>query len=231
NGAGVWEKPLKFCVSLALHFFTLAALAQLLSRERRTRPVLHAVSLLSAAAAAFEIAYVAIQAARGRRSHFNFETPFEIQMYAAMGVGAVILVLVAFVLGVAIASEKSAPPSGLRSGAVLGLAVGAVLTLVVAGTMSASGSHYAGAPNLGGPSDAGGLPLFGWSTTEPDLRPAHFVALHMMQALPVIGWIFDRIAPRAARGVVLAACVVLSLFSLGLFALALAGVAPLGVLG
>lgn len=231
NGAGVWDKPLKFCASLALHFLTLAALVQLLPKERRTRPILAGFAVLAAMSAVFEIGYIAIQASRGRRSHFNYETLLSSQMYAAMGVGAVLLVVVAFVLGRAIAADRTTPPSGLRNGAVYGLTIGAGLTLVVAGYMSANGSHYAGAPNLGGPSDAGGLPVFGWSTTGRDLRPAHFVSLHLMQFLPAIGWACDRVAPAFARAAVRIAAVLLSFLSLALFATALAGAAPLRFFG
>ena len=36
--------------------------------------------------------------------------------------------------------------------------------------------------------DATGLPFFHWSTTGGDLRVAHFAALHIMQAVPLIAW-------------------------------------------
>lgn len=230
NGAGVWEKPLKFGVSLALHFFTIAWLVQLLEPKRRAGAAMTLAIAAASASAVFEAVYVISQAARGRRSHFNYETVFEANMYAAMGVGAVLLVLLPFVAGVLLARQKDGDSSGLKLGAVLGLTIGPVLTLIVAGYMSASGSHYAGAPNLGGPSDAGGLPFFGWSLTEADLRPAHFIATHLIQALPLAGLLGDRLAPGLSRGLVLVATVALSALCLGLFALALSGRPPLGFL-
>jgi hypothetical protein len=33
----------------------------------------------------------------------------------------------------------------------------------------------------------------GWSAAEGDLRPAHFLALHLMQALPLAGLMFGRL--------------------------------------
>ena len=54
--------------------------------------------------------------------------------------------------------------------------------------------HWVG----GVPTDAGGLPLFGWSRTGGDLRVPHFFATHVMQALPLLGLAADRLAPRRA---------------------------------
>ena len=63
-----------------------------------------------------------------------------------------------------------------------------MLTLVTAGALSSNGGHFVGVPGAG----AGTVPLFGWSTSVGDLRPAHFLALHAMQALPLLGWLADR---------------------------------------
>ena len=51
--------------------------------------------------------------------------------------------------------------------------------------ISRSGAgHWIG----GDQTDATGLPFFHWSTTGGDLRVAHFAALHLMQAVPLIAW-------------------------------------------
>ncbi len=56
-----------------------------------------------------------------------------------------------------------------------------MLTLVVGFTLGGMGSHWIG----GDQTDATGLPILGWSTTGGDLRAAHFLGLHLAQALPV----------------------------------------------
>ncbi|MEM8771600.1 MAG: hypothetical protein AAGD92_08130 [Pseudomonadota bacterium] len=188
EGANVWLKPQKFAISLFVHFITLAVLAQLLPRRVRTGPSLAIATYLAIGSLVLEAVYVSVQAARGRRSHFNFETTFEASMYAAMGLGAVLLVLVAIVLGVQI-WRKGEASAGLKTGAAVGLIIGAVATLVMAGYMSASGSRWVGAHPIGG----GVVPVFGWSREVGDLRPAHFVSMHMMQTLPLIGWAADRL--------------------------------------
>ena len=62
--------------------------------------------------------------------------------------------------------------------------VSAVATTAVAGFLASGNSHWIG----GDQTDATGLPFFHWSTTGGDLRVAHFAALHIMQAVPLIAW-------------------------------------------
>lgn len=216
----VWSKPLKFCMALIVQFATLAILAQMVDARRRSGPVLSVFVWLSVAAALFEIVWIVIQAARGRHSHFNSETIFENQMYTAMGAGALLLVIAPFVMGVMLALQRDGDKSGYRLGAVIGLLVAPILTIVFAGYMSAVNySHWVGAAT----SDAGGVPLFGWSREVGDLRPAHFVATHAMQILPIAGLLADRVASALARPGVWASALAAAAVSALLFAQALSG--------
>ncbi len=224
NGAPIWDKPLKFSLSLSLHFLTLAALLQVLPPERRGGLAIGFAVWTSIASGVLEIIYIALQAMRGRASHYNYDTALESRIYLAMGVGAVLLILAAFILGLKIAATRAERSSGLRDGAVLGLIFGPVLTLVVAGYMSQNGSHYVNSPLA---SDQGGIFLFGWSTSDPDLRPAHFFALHMMQVAPLAGWLGDRISSRAGSVAAFAAAAIFGMASIAAFAIALSGQSPL----
>lgn len=220
DGVGVWAKPLKFAFSIAVHFATLAVLAQLLSPEARTGQRLSRVVQFSITAATFEIGYIVLQAARGRHSHFNFDTPFETGMYALMGVGAIYLAIVPFILGRLIQSEGDDDRSGFRLGAVVGLLLAPVLTLVVAGYMSGVAyDRWVGVPT----GEVDGIPFFGWSREVGDFRPSHFVGLHVMQILPLVGLAADRFAPSIARKAVWAAAAILVVATAELFVQALAG--------
>jgi len=70
-GVSVWSKPFKFALSLAIHFATFAVIAHCLSEDERQRTWIVVTAAASAAAGVCELVYIALQAARGRHSHFQ----------------------------------------------------------------------------------------------------------------------------------------------------------------
>jgi hypothetical protein len=197
NDISIWVKPLKFQASLAVMLGTLLLLLPMIEAGARRGRGLWLACLTAAGTATGEIAYITLQAARGRASHFNAETQLEAMAYSIMGVGAVFLVLSSLVVGVyLLRCPAPGAPRGLRVGGGCGLVLGSVLTLMTAlplgsGEIAGPG-HWVG----GVRSDAGGLFLFGWSRTGGDLRVPHFFATHVMQALPLAGVMLDHFAPR-----------------------------------
>ena len=219
DGVVVWEKPLHFALSFILFFGTLALVVPRLSPGWRTGWLLRATTLAITASFLFELGYVALQAAAMQRSHFNVGDPFHALMYALMGVGAVVLVAGVAVIGGIVAQDAGfAAGPRTRQGITWGFVVTLPLTLIVAGTMSSHGSHWIGTLHSGGAT----VPLMGWSLTVGDLRPAHFVSIHGMQALPLLGLWLDR-RGRGNRRILWAAAVLWSAVCLALFAQALAG--------
>lgn len=216
--ASPWTKPQKFNVSLGLHFATLAVLAQLVPRTVRTGWVMLTAAYLASASLIFEYIYMAIQSARGVRSHYNFDTPIEQLSYALMGVGAVLMILAALVLAVQIwrTGDRSRP--GLWLGSIIGLSTGFFFVLAMAGYMSSVG-RYVGAELTGGGAT---VAFFGWSREYGDLRPAHFVAMHLMQMVPLAGWLADRQGWNY-RLVVWITAIVMCALAIALFVHALAG--------
>lgn len=188
DNAAPWTKPQKFNISLGLHFVTLAVLAQLLPRAVRTGWVMLVAAYAASASLVFEYVYMAIQSARGVRSHYNFDTPTEALAYALMGVGAVLMIFAALVLAVQIWRKGDRSRPGLWLGSIIGLSASFFLVLVMAGYMSATG-RYVGEELTGGGET---VPFFGWSREYGDLRPAHFVAMHLMQVVPLAGYLADR---------------------------------------
>lgn len=204
NDISVWSKPMKFNLSFALHMVTMVWLWQLIAPAVRDRRAAQWLLPLAALSSLAELLYISLQAARGRHSHFNFDTPLEYYLYYGfMGGAAFLIVGLTFCQGLLVWRYPRGPLGrGLHAGAALGLTLGAVATLVTAGAL-ASGAlgapgHWVGAVR----SDSAGLPLLGWSTTGGDLRVPHFFATHLTQALPLLGWLADRgQATRADRWV------------------------------
>lgn len=221
NGVSFWHKPTKFALSLLIHFVTLAWLAQQLELRYRKSLTLIVVGYSAVAAMLFEQVYITLQAARGRASHFNDSTDLESALYGVMGLGAILLVLASFVLGIMIWRKGTRDGSGLRLGSIVGLLLGSVLTLCFGVYMSSQPSHLV---QLAGEAvnDAGGLPVVGWSRTVGDLRIPHFVATHMMQILPLVGLGLDRLKI-PARGILIGLALILSLICVVLHRLAISG--------
>ncbi|MEL6361215.1 MAG: hypothetical protein AAFR21_09015 [Pseudomonadota bacterium] len=220
DGANVWIKPQKFGVSLALHFFTVALLAQQMPRFARTGPVFTIPVYGSVVALMLEAVYVSVQAARARRSHYNFETQLEVFMYQLMGIGALLLVLVSLALAIQVLIHGQKEKQGLRWGTIIGMGIGFFATLGFAGYMSISEWRLVGETVTGE-----AVPFFGWSREVGDMRPAHFVALHMMQTLPLLGFILDKakLPARISVPAVLVAALLQLALAAALFSQALAG--------
>jgi hypothetical protein len=91
----------------------------------------------------------------------------------------------------AMVDDRARWPPTVRMGIALGMAGGALLTLVIAFRIGANMSHF-----VGGPPGINRLaPLFGWSLNGADLRPAHFLATHMAQAIPLAALLIARALP------------------------------------
>ncbi len=191
NDLGIWVKPLKFHVSVALHLLTFAVAVHYLPSKMKHSSWLLAIAVTSTVATLFEVFLIDMQAFRGVGSHFNLSSAFNITVYSLMGIAALLLTLPALILGlvfIRVPTTHTLTP-GIKYGIVLGLIMGCVLTLTIAGYMSSLPTgHWVNAPAT----DQGGVPLVGWTKQGGDLRVPHFFATHLMQVLPLLGWVVDR---------------------------------------
>ena len=119
RGVNNWSKLVKFSLSFGLRLATLLWLASLLTREAQQHLSTRLALPTASVACVIEVFYVALQSARGRASHFNFETPFESLMYYGVMVGAALIIVMAtFALGVSVLrNPKPTLAMGLRLGA------------------------------------------------------------------------------------------------------------------
>lgn len=221
EGAPTWAKPAKFAASFVILFATLAWLETRLSDPWRTGWILQTTTLVMALSMFAEMGYLMYQAALAEPSHFNHATPFHAFMYTVvMFVGALLLVTGIGIFGYAAARDTAADLSpGLRAGVIWGFALSFVFTLVLASYMSGQPTRLVGTP----PSDPQTVPFLGWSLNVGDFRPSHFLSLHAMQVLPLLGWALDRYGISNPQFMIRMAALLYATLTLGIFAQALLG--------
>lgn len=207
-----WRKPAKFAISFILYSFTLL---WLLSFIQRKRWLVGIISWVTAVTAFAELAIISYQAFRGVRSHFNYSTPLDETLFSLMG-GFItllgVMTLLALILLVRQRFSNTAFGLALKWGLLIGFVgamLGATMTAPTAEQRQQLGhsdaGRYLGAHAVGVPDGGEGLPLIGWSTEGGDLRIPHFIGLHGMQVLPLLGWFIvrqQRFSPQQQRWLV-----------------------------
>jgi hypothetical protein len=190
-GINPWIKPMKFMTSITIFLWTTAWFM----RETRDVPKPRAiVRHTTATAMVLEAAIIILQSARGTTSHFNQSSVTNSMLFALMGlmitVNTAVMCLFLWIL------RRDTPPS--RAGYLWGMRIGVAMFLLASlqgFVLVANNTHTVGAPD-GGP----GLPFVNWSTSNGDLRIAHFFGMHAMQALPLLGFVVDRGAAATGPG-------------------------------
>lgn len=202
-GAPAWLKPAKFAASISVYCLTLVWVFSHLPAQRRTRRV---VSWTTAAAMLIEMAIIGGQAARGTTSHFNVSTPLNSALWMAMGAAIVTQTLSTIAVAVALFRQRFADDVlgwALRLGmlvTIVGASIGGVMTRPTQAqldAMRAGRPALAGAHTVGAPDGGLGLAVTGWSREQGDVRVAHFMGLHALQALPLLALALRR--TRASR--------------------------------
>lgn len=184
-GEPVWLKPAKFAGSIALFTGSLAWLTPHLPAPDR---VIRIASRGIAAGMVVEIGLIGGQAARGVESHFNTATVFDTAVYTVMGGTIVATVgILAWLLARSWRRQFEVAPAfawGIRLG---------LLLFVL-------GSFEGGAMNVlsGGVTGSGPtLPLLRWNLGG-DFRIAHFIGLHAIEVLPLVGFAAARAEQRGS---------------------------------
>jgi len=182
HGVGVWIKPLKFMAAIGVHVLTLAWLLGAVPEPVRRGRLLRATVAVVLATAGFEFVYITLQAGLGQDSHFNHATPLHTALYALMGLGAVLLTTASLPVAWALWRHGRALAPAWRLAAMLGSVLSAA-----GGVLSGALIAAHGGPLVDPTLSYSPVPLLGWSWTGGDLRPAHFVGLHALQVLPLLG--------------------------------------------
>jgi hypothetical protein len=213
-GINRWIKPMKFFISTAIFVWTVAIFLYYLKDHRKSSFVISWGMVLIFLV---ELSAVVLQAARGTTSHFNVKEPFDGILFAVMGIFIIgNTLLVAYLLLLYFTAEIDLPKTvvwGVRLGLLLFLAAS-----FEGGYMSAQMAH-----SIGVADGSAGLPLVNWSTKGGDLRVAHFIGLHALQAIPFFAYTLERYKiNRATLWIFVFALVYFAIFT-GVFVQALLG--------
>jgi hypothetical protein len=197
TGAPAWIKPAKFAISIAFYAFTLIYLLRFIEgRERLVR----VISVVTAICLVIEMAVITIQVVRGTASHFNMTTLPNAIVWNIMGAAIVPVWIMGGIATYLLIRQRNLNPAfgaSLRWGGVLAV-IGMGLAFLMTGPrpyqmaqlkagkpasqVGAIGGHTVGAIDGGA-----GMPVVGWSKQGGDLRIPHFVGLHAVQVLPLLG--------------------------------------------
>lgn len=202
TGQPMWIKPVKFAVSLALYWSTIAVLLNQLDRPRTVRIISWIVSITGL----IEMVCIVGQAIRGVGSHFNQESAFDGAVFSLMGISISILWLSHIWASVLLLKSKTSDPvlmTGIRGGMLV-----SAFGMVIAFSMTMPGLdgpiqvNSLGMPEptghaVGAPEDGPGVGILGWSLLGGDLRVSHFAGLHAMQVIPLFAWILSGFSARS----------------------------------
>ncbi len=194
-GVSTWAKPAKFSIAVALAAVTLSFIVSHLDEQRRG--MRRAIGVVTVTAV-IELIAITWQAGRGVPSHFNNRTVVDLALFQVMG-GAITAFWVAqlylFVQTMRHRFDDALLGWGMRMGllaALLGGAQGFLMPRPTPGQLQvlAQGERPAqiGAHSVGAEDGGPGMPVTGWNRNAGDLRVAHFVGLHGLQALPLLAF-------------------------------------------
>jgi hypothetical protein len=198
-GENAWIKPCKFSVSLATYGVTLLWYSRFLTQHQ---VLFRRMTVAAMVGTMVELSTIIVQVLRGTTSHFNTSTTLNHVLFWITTSAIVPVALALVALFIMLLREKNLHP-------VLGTALRWALLITIVGfvpgvlmilpdqfqdaitTYKQFDGHTVGFPE-GGP----GIPFLGWSTVAGDLRIAHFVGIHALQVVPLLGLLIDVFMPK-----------------------------------
>ena len=189
-GAPAWLKPAKFGIAITAYLITLRWMIGYVRGRGRLLTVL---AIVMSAVFAAETGWIDVQVLRNTTSHFNEATAGDAVAYYAAG-GGISLVFVATIIVAVVLLRQRNWDRGIAAGVRWGLGI-CVLGMVeaISMTVNESGGDSSGGHTVGAADGGPGMFLTDWSLEHGDLRIAHFVGLHSLQALPVLAFLLARL--------------------------------------
>jgi len=203
TGVPAWLKPFKFAISITIYTVTMAWLLTFVRTDKIwKRRFVTITTWLITITLALEIVAIGLQAFRGTTSHYNVSTAFDTFWWTVMALAIMVLWFTNFAIAGVLWFERFDSPVvawSVRLGliiCIIGMGLGYLMTSPSAQQMAnwqAGGEiNIIGAHSVGVADGGEGLPFVNWSTEGGDLRIGHFVGMHALQVLPLLGWFLER---------------------------------------
>ena len=183
-GLNPWIKPIKFELSVIVFLVTIAVMLAPLPEEWRRAKLW--IGWGTGVAMLVENSVIALQSARGVRSHMNYSTPLNGGLFGVMGLAILVsTVLSAWLLVLWLRTDAGLPPA-----VVWGVRLG--LLMLLAGSIEGVRMVMLNGHTMGADDGGPGLAFVNWSTGHGDLRIAHFFAIHALQIFPLAGMLLAK---------------------------------------
>jgi hypothetical protein len=183
-GVSVWNKPMKFAISIAVFFWTMAWYMDYLPQQDKVERI----SVWFVGLMAVEMLIIVGQSLRGVPSHFNRGNWYDDLLFGIMGLAILINTYWVFRVWLYFRKEQRLPQA-YRLAIRLGMLI-FIISSLEGYVMAARLSHTIGAAD-----GQEGLLFFGWAWDFGDLRVAHFIGLHALQVIPLFAWYMARQRP------------------------------------
>jgi hypothetical protein len=195
NFSPLWLKPFKFAVSSIIYAVTLIYLTTLIPNQK----FLKIANWITSCGLIIELIIIYLQAYRGRMSHFNFLTLEDMILFQIMAFAIVAVWISLFIYIIGFFKLQTNEDSMIPA-----IRIGLLITFISMGlafTMTSPSKEdiqraeinkgpigiTMGSHSVGETDETKRLPLTGWARTGGDLRIAHFLGLHAIQILFLIG--------------------------------------------
>jgi len=180
SGVSAWSKPFKFFISIGVFAFTMALYLVYLDNQRQ-------VTFYSRSFIVFlsiELLMIIVQSARGRKSHYNIDTPLDRIIFALMGLSiTAILIHTLFITCLFFIQQQFSVGDEIILAIKLSLII-MVIFMLEGYIMVNISKHTIGAEDF-----TKGIPALNWSKNYGDLRVAHFFGMHALQIIPFLTFV------------------------------------------
>ncbi|MEO7976433.1 hypothetical protein [Flavobacterium sp.] len=180
TGLNAWTKPFKFFISFGVFAFTMALYVVYLDNQRQVTNYCWSFIIFSS----IELLLITVQASRGKKSHYNIDTPFDRVIFALMGLSLiVVLIHTIFIITLFFTQSQFDASDEMILAFKLSLIM-MVLFMLQGFVMIKLFKHTVGAED-----NTPGIPVLNWSKNYGDLRVAHFFGMHALQIIPLLTFI------------------------------------------